>query len=76
MRDPETASLTLTAAETGRIALSTLNTRDTRSTITRIIDMFPAERTEEVAIQLSLSGCTTPYAADYLLAWAADASST
>ena len=55
MRDPETAALALTAAETGHLVFSTLHTRDTRSAITRIIDMFPAERTKEVATQLSLS---------------------
>ena len=55
MRDPETASLALTAAETGHLVFSTLHTRDTRSAITRIVDMFPAERTKEVAAQLSLS---------------------
>jgi twitching motility protein PilT len=55
MRDSETAALALTAAETGHLVFSTLHTRDTRSAITRIIDMFPAERTKEVATQLSLS---------------------
>jgi len=55
MRDPETASLALTAAETGHLVLSTLHTRDTRSAITRIIDMFPPERIKEVATQVSLS---------------------
>ncbi len=54
MRDPETAALALTAAETGHLVLSTLHTRDTRSAITRIIDMFPPERTKEVSTQLSL----------------------
>ena len=55
MRDPETAALALTAAETGHLVFSTLHTRDTRSAITRIIDMFPPERVKEVATQLSLS---------------------
>lgn len=55
MRDSETAALALTAAETGHLVFSTLHTRDTRSAITRIIDMFPAERTKEVTTQLSLS---------------------
>ena len=48
------AALALTAAETGHLVLSTLHTRDTRSAITRIIDMFPPERTKEVSTQLSL----------------------
>ncbi|MBW8781764.1 MAG: PilT/PilU family type 4a pilus ATPase [Verrucomicrobia bacterium] len=55
MRDSETAALALTAAETGHLVFSTLHTRDTRSAITRIIDMFPSERTKEVTTQLSLS---------------------
>jgi twitching motility protein PilT len=54
MRDQETVALAMTAAETGHLVLSTLHTRDTRSAITRIIDMFPAERTKEISTQLSL----------------------
>ncbi|MEI6712338.1 MAG: PilT/PilU family type 4a pilus ATPase [Verrucomicrobiota bacterium] len=55
MRDHETVALALTAAETGHLVFSTLHTRDTRGTITRIIDMFPGERAKEVAVQLSMS---------------------
>lgn len=55
MRDPETVALAMTAAETGHLVFSTLHTRDTRGAITRIIDMFPAERTKEVSTQLSMS---------------------
>jgi twitching motility protein PilT len=55
MRDPETVSLALTAAETGHLVFGTLHTRDTRSAITRIIDVMPPERTAETATQLSLS---------------------
>jgi len=55
MRDHETIALALTAAETGHLVFSTLHTRDTRGTITRIIDMFPGERAKEVAVQLSMS---------------------
>ncbi|MEI6862174.1 MAG: PilT/PilU family type 4a pilus ATPase [Verrucomicrobiota bacterium] len=55
LRDAETVALALTAAETGHLVFSTLHTRDTRSTITRIIDVMPPERTAETATQLSLS---------------------
>ncbi|MFA6134461.1 MAG: PilT/PilU family type 4a pilus ATPase [Phycisphaerae bacterium] len=54
MRDMESAAWTLTAAETGHLVFSTLHTRDARGTITRLIDMFPANRQDEVASQLSL----------------------
>jgi len=54
MRDRESASWTLTAAETGHLVFSTLHTRDCRGTITRILDMFPADQQDEVANQLSL----------------------
>lgn len=55
MRDPATTALALTAAETGHLVFSTLHTKDTKGTITRIVDMFPPERTNEVMNQLSLS---------------------
>jgi twitching motility protein PilT len=55
MRDRETISLALTAAETGHLVFSTLHTRDCQGAITRIIDMFPAERTKEMSTQLSMS---------------------
>jgi len=54
MRDRESASWTLTAAETGHLVFSTLHTRDVRGTITRILDMFPTDQQDEVASQLSL----------------------
>jgi twitching motility protein PilT len=54
MRDSETVSLTLTAAETGHLVFSTLHTRDAVGTITRILDFFPEGRQEEVRNQLSL----------------------
>jgi len=41
MRDPETAKLALSAAETGHLVLSTLHTNNAYHSITRIIDMFP-----------------------------------
>jgi len=54
MRDRDSTSWTLTAAETGHLVFSTLHTRDARGTITRILDMYPPDRQEEVASQLSL----------------------
>ena len=54
MRDRESAAWTLSAAETGHLVFSTLHTRDIRGTITRLLDMFPADRQEEVTNQLSL----------------------
>lgn len=54
MRDQESTRWTLTAAETGHLVFSTLHTRDVRGTITRLLDMFPPERQDEVASQLSL----------------------
>ena len=54
MRDRDSASWTLTAAETGHLVFSTLHTRDVRGTLTRLLDMFPAERQDEIANQVSL----------------------
>lgn len=54
MRDAETVSMTLTAAETGHLVFSTLHTRDSVGTVTRILDFFPDGRQEEVRNQLSL----------------------
>lgn len=54
MRDAETISMTLMAAETGHLVFSTLHTRDSTGTITRILDYFPAGRQSEVRNQLSL----------------------
>jgi len=54
MRDRESASWTLTAAETGHLVFSTLHTRDVRGTITRLLDIFPTDQQDEVASQLSL----------------------
>jgi twitching motility protein PilT len=54
IRDRETVSLTLTAAETGHLVFSTLHTRDVVGSITRILDFFPEGRQEEVRNQLSL----------------------
>lgn len=54
MRDAETVSMTLTAAETGHLVFSTLHTRDVIGSITRILDFFPSGKQDEVKNQLSL----------------------
>ena len=53
MRDLETISLVLTAAETGHLVFSTLHTGDTVQTVDRIIDVFPAAQQQQVRIQLA-----------------------
>lgn len=53
MRDLETISAVLTAAETGHLILATLHTSSAVQTIDRIIDVFPAEQQGQVRIQLS-----------------------
>jgi twitching motility protein PilT len=53
MRDLETMSIALTAAETGHLVLSTLHTIGAASTIDRIIDVFPSYQQQQVRIQLS-----------------------
>jgi twitching motility protein PilT len=52
MRDLETISLALTAAETGHLVFATLHTTDASQTIDRIIDVFPAEQQGMVRSQL------------------------
>ena len=48
MRDLETISTALTAAETGHLVFSTLHTNDASSTVQRVIDMFPAGQQNQV----------------------------
>lgn len=55
LRDHETIAAALTAAETGHLVLSTLHTNDARSTIDRILDVFPSDAKNQVRIQLSSS---------------------
>jgi twitching motility protein PilT len=61
MRDLETISTALTAAETGHLVLATLHTQSAPQTIDRIIDVFPAEQQDQVRIQLAstLQGIVT-----------------
>jgi twitching motility protein PilT len=55
MRDLETISTALTAAETGHLVLATLHTPDAAQTIERIIDVFPSHQQQQVRLQLSAS---------------------
>lgn len=55
MRDLDTISSAVTAAETGHLVLSTLHTSSASKTINRIIDSFPAEQQEQVRYQLASS---------------------
>ena len=53
MRDLETISTAITAAETGHLVFGTLHTKGAANTVDRIIDVFPAEQQEQVRIQLA-----------------------
>jgi twitching motility protein PilT len=55
MRDRETISLALTAAETGHLVFGTLHTNSAHKTVDRIIDTFPADQQEQVRSMLSES---------------------
>ncbi|MEK7552687.1 MAG: PilT/PilU family type 4a pilus ATPase [Patescibacteria group bacterium] len=55
MRNPETISTAVTAAETGHLVLSTLHTNSASQTIDRIIDSFPANQQRQIRIQLASS---------------------
>jgi twitching motility protein PilT len=65
MRDPETISAALTAAETGHLVFATLHTNDATQTVDRIIDVFPAERQNQVRTQLA--ACLTAVVSQRLL---------
>src|SRR3990167_6503822 len=53
MRDPETISTAVTAAETGHLVLSTLHTNTAGQTVDRIIDSFQADQQTQIRIQLA-----------------------
>jgi twitching motility protein PilT len=53
MRDLETIEMALRVAETGHLTLATLHTNTAASTITRIIDVFPASQQAQIRTQLS-----------------------
>jgi twitching motility protein PilT len=55
MRDLETISLAITAAETGHLVFATLHTTDAPQTIDRIIDVFPPEQQNQIRMQLSVT---------------------
>ncbi len=53
MRDIETITLALHAAETGHLVLSTLHTNSSAESIDRIVDVFPAERQQQIRVMLA-----------------------
>lgn len=55
MRDAETIMTAVTAAETGRLVLSTLHTNSASQTIDRIIDVFPHDQQDQIRAQLASS---------------------
>lgn len=55
LRDLETISIALTAAETGHLVFGTLHTNDAPQTVNRIIDVFPPEQQRQVKVQLASS---------------------
>jgi len=61
MRDLETISTALTAAETGHLVFATLHTQDAPQSVDRVIDVFPAHQQQQVRVQLasSLQGVVT-----------------
>ncbi|HUR23398.1 MAG TPA: PilT/PilU family type 4a pilus ATPase [Acidimicrobiales bacterium] len=61
MRDLETISTALTAAETGHLVFATLHTQDAPQSVDRIIDVFPSHQQQQVRVQLasSLQGIVT-----------------
>jgi twitching motility protein PilT len=61
LRDLETISMALTAAETGHLVFGTLHTQDAPQTIDRIIDVFPTQQQEQIRVMLAstLEGVVT-----------------
>jgi twitching motility protein PilT len=55
MRDLETISVALTAAETGHLVFATLHTQDAAQTIDRVIDVFPPHQQQQIRAQLATS---------------------
>lgn len=55
MRNTETISAAVTAAETGHLVFSTLHTNDAAQTINRIVDSFPAGQQDQIRVQLASS---------------------
>jgi twitching motility protein PilT len=61
LRDLETISMALTAAETGHLVFGTLHTQDAPQTIDRVIDVFPTQQQEQIRVMLAstLEGVVT-----------------
>jgi len=55
MRDPETARIALSAAETGHLVFTTLHTTDAASTVSRIADSFPQERQHSIRAETAMA---------------------
>jgi twitching motility protein PilT len=55
MRDLETVTAALQAAETGHLVISTLHTTDARETVNRVVDMFPKEQQNQARLSLANS---------------------
>jgi twitching motility protein PilT len=55
MRDLETTSIAITAAETGHLVLATLHTSSAPTTVDRIIDIFPPHQQQQIRMQLSVT---------------------
>jgi twitching motility protein PilT len=55
MRDPDTARIALSAAETGHLVFTTLHTTDAASTVSRIADSFPQERQHSVRAEMAMA---------------------
>lgn len=53
MRDLESIRFTLTLAETGHLVFATLHTQSAQDTITRVVDVFPAEQQQQIRTQLA-----------------------
>jgi len=54
-RDPDTAQMVLSAAETGHLVFTTLHTRDAKGALTRFVDLFPSQAQDDVRRQLAMS---------------------
>jgi twitching motility protein PilT len=55
MRDLETTSIAISAAETGHLVLATLHTNSAASTVDRVVDIFPPHQQQQIRMQLSVT---------------------
>jgi len=55
MRDLETTSIAITAAETGHLVMATLHTNSAAVTVDRIVDIFPPHQQQQIRMQLSVT---------------------